>query len=54
MHGMCPSDNISETEENKMKKLLFASTALIATAGVAAAEVKFSGYGRFGLGYVEE
>ena len=54
MHGMCPSDNISETEENKMKKLLFASTALIATAGVAAAEVKFGGYGRFGLGYVED
>ncbi|NOD94145.1 porin [Ruegeria sp. HKCCD4884] len=37
-----------------MKKVLFATTALIATAGVAAAEVKFSGYGRFGLGYVED
>ena len=37
-----------------MKKLLFASTALIATAGVAAAEVKFSGYGRFGIGYQED
>ncbi|MDA7966757.1 porin [Ruegeria sp.] len=37
-----------------MKKVLFASTALIATASVAAAEVKFSGYGRFGLGYVED
>ncbi|WP_050604928.1 porin [Ruegeria sp. 6PALISEP08] len=36
-----------------MKKVLFASTALIATAGVAAAEVNFSGYGRFGIGYVE-
>ncbi|SLN45068.1 porin [Ruegeria meonggei] len=37
-----------------MKKLLFASTALIATASVAAAEVKFSGYGRFGIGYQED
>ncbi|NOE35013.1 MULTISPECIES: porin [unclassified Ruegeria] len=37
-----------------MKKVLFASTALIATAGVAAAEVNFSGYGRFGIGYVED
>ena len=34
-----------------MKKLLFATTALIATAGVAAAEIEFSGYGRFGLDY---
>lgn len=31
-----------------MKKILFATTALIATAGVAAADVSFSGYGRFG------
>ncbi|NVO57632.1 porin [Rhodobacteraceae bacterium B1Z28] len=37
-----------------MKKVLFASTALIATAGVAAAEVNFSGYGRFGIGYAED
>ncbi|MBO9412071.1 MULTISPECIES: porin [unclassified Ruegeria] len=37
-----------------MKKLLIASTALIATASVAAAEVKFSGYGRFGIGYEED
>ncbi|WP_424831659.1 porin [Ruegeria sp.] len=37
-----------------MKKVLFASTALIATASVAAADVKFSGYGRFGIGYVED
>lgn len=36
-----------------MKKVLFASTALIATASVAAAEVKLSGYGRFGIGYME-
>jgi outer membrane protein OmpU len=45
-----------ETEGNKMKKVLFASTALIATAGMAAAEsgVNLSGYGRFGIGYVED
>ncbi|OIQ33771.1 MAG: porin [Roseobacter sp. MedPE-SWchi] len=37
-----------------MKKILFASTALVATASVAAADVTFGGYGRFGLGYVED
>ncbi len=36
-----------------MKNILFASTALIATAGVAAADISFSGYGRFGLIYDE-
>jgi outer membrane protein OmpU len=36
-----------------MKKVLFATTALIATAGMAAADVKLSGYGRFGLLYNE-
>lgn len=36
-----------------MKKVLFATTALVATAGVAAADVTFGGYGRFGLRYVE-
>jgi outer membrane protein OmpU len=36
-----------------MKKVLFASTALVATAGVAAADVTFGGYGRFGIIYVE-
>lgn len=36
-----------------MKKLLIASTALVATASVAAAEVTFGGYGRFGLIYDE-
>jgi outer membrane protein OmpU len=36
-----------------MKKVLFATTALIATAGVAAADVTFGGYGRFGLLYVD-
>ncbi|GAA6194939.1 porin [Pseudophaeobacter sp.] len=34
-----------------MKKVLFATTALIATAGMAAADVKIGGYGRFGLDY---
>ncbi len=40
-----------------MKKILFASTALVATASVASADIaniKISGYGRFGLGYVED
>ena len=37
-----------------MKKLLIASTALVATAGMAAAEVTFSGYGRFGVIYEED
>ena len=36
-----------------MKKILFASTALIATAGVAAAEVTIGGSARFGLAYNE-
>lgn len=34
-----------------MKKVLFATTALVATASVAAADVRLSGYGRFGLDY---
>ena len=34
-----------------MKKLLIATTALVATAGVASADMKLSGYGRFGLDY---
>jgi outer membrane protein OmpU len=34
-----------------MKKVLFATTALVATASVAAADVSFSGYGRFGVLY---
>ena len=36
-----------------MKKVLFATTALIATTGMAAAEVTFGGYGRFGLYFQE-
>jgi outer membrane protein OmpU len=36
-----------------MKKVLFATTALVATAGVAAADVTFGGYGRFGILYNE-
>lgn len=34
-----------------MKKVLFATTALVATAGVAAADVTLSGGGRFGIVY---
>lgn len=34
-----------------MKKVLFATTALVATAGMAAAEVTLSGSGRFGIVY---
>lgn len=34
-----------------MKKVLFATTALIATAGMAAADVNFSGGARFGVVY---
>ena len=34
-----------------MKKILFATTALVATASVAAADVTFSGFGRFGVKY---
>jgi len=36
-----------------MKKILFASTALVATAGVAAAELTIGGSARFGLAYNE-
>jgi len=36
-----------------MKKVLFATTALIATGGMAAAEVTLSGAGRFGIEYNE-
>lgn len=43
----------SNPEGKKMKKLLIASTALVATASVAAADVTLSGYGRFGLVYLE-
>ena len=37
-----------------MKKLLLATTALVATASMASAEVNFGGYGRFGIGYLED
>ena len=37
-----------------MKNVLFATTALVATAGVAAADVTFSGYGRFGVLYTDD
>ncbi|MGA0922876.1 MAG: porin, partial [Lutimaribacter sp.] len=42
---------MTETEGKIMKKILIATTALVATAGVAAAEVNFSGYARFGMQY---
>jgi outer membrane protein OmpU len=38
-------------EGKLMKKVLFATTALIATAGMAAAEITFSGGARFGVKY---
>jgi outer membrane protein OmpU len=41
------------TRGKNMKKILFATTALVATAGVAAAEVTIGGSARFGLGYTE-
>ncbi len=37
-----------------MKKVLFATTALVLTAGTAMAEVKISGSGRVGLTYLED
>lgn len=37
-----------------MKKALIASTALVLTAGIAAADVKISGYGRTGVVYIED
>jgi outer membrane protein OmpU len=37
-----------------MKKVLFATTALVATAGVAAADVTFGGYARFGVFYSDD
>ncbi|MEL7091826.1 MAG: porin [Pseudomonadota bacterium] len=43
-----------KSEGKLMKKVLFASTALLATAGMAAAEVTLGGFGRFGLLYVED
>ncbi len=36
-----------------MKKILIATTALVATAGVASAELSFGGLGRVGIGYEE-
>lgn len=37
-----------------MKKIFFATTALVATAGVAAADVTFGGYARWGMAYMED
>jgi outer membrane protein OmpU len=44
---------MTETEGKIMKKILIATTALVATAGVAAADVTFGGFGRMGLSYTE-
>lgn len=43
--------HVINPEGKTMKNVLFATTALIATAGVAAADVSFGGYGRFGATY---
>ncbi len=39
--------------DNDMKKVLLASTMLVATGGMAAADITFNGFGRFGLYYQE-
>jgi outer membrane protein OmpU len=44
---------MTETEGKIMKKILIATTALVATASVAAADVNLSGYARFGMQYTE-
>lgn len=44
---------IRNSEGNKMKKVLLATSALVATAGVAAADVNLSGLARFGILYIE-
>jgi outer membrane protein OmpU len=44
---------MTETEGKIMKKILIATTALVATAGVAAAEISITGYARFGGTYTE-
>ncbi len=37
-----------------MKKILYATTALIATTGMVAAEISIGGMARFGIGYIED
>jgi outer membrane protein OmpU len=44
---------MTETEGKIMKKILIATTALVATAGVAAADITFSGNARLGLQYTD-
>jgi outer membrane protein OmpU len=41
------------SEGNKMKKVLLATSALVAFGGAASADVTFSGYARFGAQYTE-
>ena len=45
---------LMKTEGIQMKKILIATTALVGTAGIAAAELNISGSARIGLGYVED
>ncbi|WP_295313492.1 porin [Roseobacter sp.] len=47
-------NNEIATEDKFMKKLLIATTALVGTAGVVAADTTFSGYGRFGILYEQD
>jgi outer membrane protein OmpU len=42
-----------KTEGKTMKKILFATTALVASAGMAAADVSFGGYARWGIDYAD-
>lgn len=47
-----PAAGLTLRKEGKnMKKILLATTLLAASASVAAADIKLSGYGRFGLDY---
>ncbi len=45
---------LMKTEGIQMKKILIATTALVGTAGIAAAELNISGSARVGLAYVED
>ncbi|MEP4510797.1 MAG: porin [Paracoccaceae bacterium] len=45
---------LMKTEGIQMKKILIATTALVGTAGIAAAELNTTGSARIGLAYVED
>lgn len=49
-----PCGGLTLKKEGNMKKVLLATTALLMTAAGASAEISLSGYGRFGLDYVED